>query len=204
MQIGRPLQWAVCLLHFIELPFRHLFQYLDGVTTGPRSFSGPIEQSLSDCKDRAVVEFQPIDCKIPDIDKKLLSKDQRYLFDASQAIKSDTFPNDLANCDPGPISHSRWLTCANRILRLYVSVMNPSNALITIVTFILKSYMPMWFKIKCDNRISNGPIHVYWAIETSRYLSDELKAVVFPVIERNSFYAHPENILIAMLFDEAH
>lgn len=35
VKIGRPLQWAVCLLHFIELPFRHLFQYLDGETTGP-------------------------------------------------------------------------------------------------------------------------------------------------------------------------
>lgn len=43
---------------------------------------------------------------------------------------------------------------------------------------------------------------MYRIIETARYLSDELKAVVFPVIERNSFYAHPENILIAMIFDE--
>lgn len=202
VQSGRPLQWAVCLLHFIELPFRHLFQYLDGVTTGPRSFSGSIGQSLSGCEKREVVEFQPIDCEIPDIDKKLLSKDQRYLFDVSQAIKCGTFPNDLANCDPGPISHARWLTCANRVLRLYVSVANPSDALISIVTFILKSYMPVWFKTKRDNNISDGPIHVYQAIETSRYLSDELKAVIFPVIERNSFYAHPENLLIAMIFDE--
>lgn len=149
-----------------------------------------------------MVEFQPIDCDIPDVNRKLLSKDQRYLLDASHAIKTGTFSNDLSHCDPGPISHARWLTCANRILRLYVSDVNPSNALISIVTFILKSYMPVWFKIKFDYQISNGPIHVYRAIETSRYLTNELKAVVFPVIERNAFYAHPENILIAMLFDE--
>jgi hypothetical protein len=36
--IKRPLQWSVCLLHFNELPFRHLFQALDGETTGPKIF----------------------------------------------------------------------------------------------------------------------------------------------------------------------
>lgn len=35
----RPLQWFVCLLHFNKLPYRHLFEHLDGTTTGPASFS---------------------------------------------------------------------------------------------------------------------------------------------------------------------
>ncbi len=42
LHVGRPVQWAICLLHFNELPFRYLFHHLDGVTTGPKSFSGPI------------------------------------------------------------------------------------------------------------------------------------------------------------------
>ena len=33
--IGRLLQRSICLLHFIELPFRHMFQHVDGATTGP-------------------------------------------------------------------------------------------------------------------------------------------------------------------------
>ena len=40
--IERPLQWVVCLLHLNELPLRHVFQNLDGITSGPDSFSGPI------------------------------------------------------------------------------------------------------------------------------------------------------------------
>jgi hypothetical protein len=42
LELGRPLQWFICLLHANELPLRHLFLKLDGVTQGPRSMSGPI------------------------------------------------------------------------------------------------------------------------------------------------------------------
>ena len=34
------------------------------------------------------------------------------------------------------------------------------------------------------------------------YLSAELKRIVDPVIQRNSYFAHPENLLIAMATDE--
>ena len=40
--VGRPFQWVICLLHLNELPLRHVFQNLHGVTSGPDSFSGPI------------------------------------------------------------------------------------------------------------------------------------------------------------------
>ena len=40
--IGRPLQWVICLLHLNEFPLRHVFQNLDGITSGPDSLSRPI------------------------------------------------------------------------------------------------------------------------------------------------------------------
>ena len=43
----KPLQWLVCLLHANELPLRHLLQHLDGSTSGPRAFSGPIGKALT-------------------------------------------------------------------------------------------------------------------------------------------------------------
>ena len=46
-RLGRPLQWFVCLLHANELPLRHLLIKLDGVTSGPKLFSGPIGSLLS-------------------------------------------------------------------------------------------------------------------------------------------------------------
>ena len=46
--IERPLQWAICLLHLNELPLRYVFLNLNGVTSGPDSFSGPIDRQLND------------------------------------------------------------------------------------------------------------------------------------------------------------
>jgi hypothetical protein len=62
--------------------------------------------------------------------------------------------------------------------------------------------MPVWVEIKYSTYITDGPRHIYKAIQTSLYLSEDSKKVVHPVIERNAFFAHPENILIAMIFDE--
>ncbi|GBP95516.1 hypothetical protein EVAR_70524_1 [Eumeta japonica] len=42
-RLQRPLQWIICMLHLNELPLRHLFDYLDGKTSGPSTYNGPID-----------------------------------------------------------------------------------------------------------------------------------------------------------------
>lgn len=59
-EIKRPLQWLICLLHLNELPFRHLFQTLDGETTGPKSFSGPIGSQLKNCENFQLKHFKAL------------------------------------------------------------------------------------------------------------------------------------------------
>ncbi|GBM95043.1 hypothetical protein AVEN_196196-1 [Araneus ventricosus] len=95
--VGRPLQWRICILYFNELPFRHIFQRINGQTAGPKSFSGPIEQQLTCYEKFPVVDYEPIDCSIPDIDRNLLSKDQQYLLGISNAIILGHCPEDLSN-----------------------------------------------------------------------------------------------------------
>ncbi|GBN34169.1 hypothetical protein AVEN_270728-1 [Araneus ventricosus] len=95
-----------------------------------------------------VVDYERIDCSITDIDSNLLSKGQQYLLDISNAITLGNCPEDLENRDPGPLFHSRWLTAANRVLRLYISSSDPTGNLTEIIGFILKLYMPVWFAIK--------------------------------------------------------
>ncbi|GBM06104.1 hypothetical protein AVEN_265166-1 [Araneus ventricosus] len=68
IHLRKPLQWAVCLLHFNELPFR---QYLDGKSTGPKSLRGPIGEKLSGCEKRPVIGFKRFDCQIPTIDRSI-------------------------------------------------------------------------------------------------------------------------------------
>jgi len=50
-QLKRPLHWFVCLLHFNELPFRHLFDTLEkSTTTVPRSTTGKLSTQIADCE----------------------------------------------------------------------------------------------------------------------------------------------------------
>ncbi|GBO00520.1 hypothetical protein AVEN_3739-1 [Araneus ventricosus] len=83
---------------------------------------------LSGCGKRPVIGFKSIDCQIPTIEISILNKDQQYLLDISMAMKSGNGKEDLAVRDPGPLSHSRWLTTANRTLtfgnQFYSSTLN--------------------------------------------------------------------------------
>ncbi|CAH1101610.1 unnamed protein product [Psylliodes chrysocephalus] len=115
--------------------------------------------------------------------------------------KSDVPPN-FSKRDPGKMAHARWLTTTNRILRLYVASEQPSNELKTITEFILKVYPPVWFDIKVRSSCTEGSGHLFFLIRTSRYLPAPVKDVIDPVIQRNAFFAHPENILFSMLTDD--
>ncbi|GBN67746.1 hypothetical protein AVEN_44667-1 [Araneus ventricosus] len=81
--------------------------------------------------------------------------------------------------------HDRWLTRANRILRLYV-----------LMEFlkILVCYQN-WLYCK------DGARQLFKLIATTRYLHTELKVQVDPVIQKNSYFDHPENLLFAMVTD---
>jgi hypothetical protein len=100
------------------------------------------------------------------------------------------------------MAHSRWLTTANRLLRLYIGIKNPSTNLQILTNFVMKMYAPSWFVIKMKPSCTQGARHLFEMVCMSRYLPEELKLVVYPVIQRNAYFDHPENILLAMLTDE--
>src|SRR6266568_2931266 len=89
------------------------------------------------------------------------------------------------------------------IRRVYVSTECPSDSLKVLVTFIIKVYAPMWFQIKMNPSCKDGARHVWHSIKRSRYLSLDLKNVIDPVIQRNAYFAHPENILLSMITDHS-
>lgn len=48
--LGRPIHWFICLLHFNELPFRHLYNAIEkSVTTGPKTSTGSLAQRMEIC-----------------------------------------------------------------------------------------------------------------------------------------------------------
>lgn len=50
--------------------------------------------------------------------------------------------------------------------------------------------------------MKEGLKHVFESIKTTRYLDKALLDVIDPVIERNSFFDHPENVLVTMALDK--
>ena len=203
LKLQHPLQWFICQMHANELILRHLFEYYDGRKTGPIAFSGPISKAIITCENLPIVNFEPLqaDASLPEIESKDLSADQQYLLEISKAVASGRCSEDLANKKPGPISHSRWLTTANRLLRLYIATSTPSKKLKNLANLIIKVYAPVWFAIKKQPECYTGPHHLYLTISLSRSLDSEIKKIIDPVIQRNGFFAHPENLLLAMITD---
>ncbi|KAJ8892481.1 hypothetical protein PR048_005061 [Dryococelus australis] len=62
--------------------------------------------------------------------------------------------------------------------------------------------MPVWFDIKKSKSFTDGPKNVFEVVESSRFLPENLIKVVDPVIVRNAFFRHPENLLLSPIVDE--
>jgi hypothetical protein len=134
--LGRPLQWAICQLHLTELPFRHLFSLIDGKTTGPHSYRGEIGQLImennTELKMMPIVKFQTVKGRFKQLPSEVINDftgDQLYFYKMLFAVRSGVVSLQLSLWNPGALCEARWLTKANRILRLYVSTLNPSEQL---------------------------------------------------------------------------
>ena len=93
---------------------------------------------------------------------------------------------EVAHIKPGCIGHSRWLTKTSRILRLYVATKDPSTVLKTLTQFVIIYGSPLLAKF----------------IRFTQNLTPEVRKIINPEIQNNSYFAHPENVLLSMLYDE--
>ena len=203
-RLDRPVQWIVCCLHLNELPLRHLCKKLIGPTEGPTQWKGPIGKALITCETLSKADYKCISDgdALPDIDHNDLSRDQAYLYNIVSSIRTGVISDDLLREKPGAMSMARWLTTASRICRLYVGTTQPMSELIYLTQFVVCNYAPMWFEIKCRPRCTDGSNHLLKQIKAQRLLTPANRATTWPVIQRNAYWAHQENLLLAMLADE--
>ena len=134
-----------------------------------------------------------------------LSSDQRLLFVAFQSFRTGVIRAELYSLSPGPISHSRWLTLAIRILLLYMKKhglkgKHRSN-LITIVQFLMTNYVVMWFRLKQKPSVGEASRHLFSQVQLTNLLHKSTKRVARTNLARNAYWAHPENLLLSMLTD---
>ena len=132
-----------------------------------------------------------------------LSTDQKYGYRMVNAIRAGTVPVDLANLDIGPVFHARWLTTANRFMRLYVCKHGFSRKNLTnlklIVEFIIGVYYPMWFDAKVKHSFIHGPRHVLKMLELVRMQDKKVRTIVAPHVARSAWYSHSEAVLQTLI-----
>ena len=206
--LNRNLMRVLCALHTNELPLRHLFEAVDGKTSGKESWTGPIGKLLAKVleypldPDFTVIE----DGDLPDLSDdeiKDLSTDQKYLYRILKIIKTGIIPPDFEKFNIGPLNHARWLTLANRICRLFISKVRLSaklkSDLFQVVQFIMLCYGPGWFHIKTKPNLIHSPEHFLTSVTNYRKLPEKTQKIVKPFIASNSYHANSEHILLAML-----
>ncbi|GBN77403.1 hypothetical protein AVEN_204040-1 [Araneus ventricosus] len=117
-------------------------KFFGWATAGPKEFCRPLRKAIKTYEELPVAPFSSINVEnMPgNIDRMVLSNDQQYLYDICLAISRGECYSDLALRKPGPVVHSRWLTIAGRILRLYAVTEKLSDNLIILATYIMKVY----------------------------------------------------------------
>ena len=107
----KPLHWFVCQIHGNELNLRHVFASLNGMTAGPKAFTGPIGKAAVTIQGaEAVAEFRPIPGQVQEIAPNIaanLSNDQLLLYRLALAVQSGSVPAEVVHRTPGPLNHAR-------------------------------------------------------------------------------------------------
>lgn len=181
-----------------------MFEFLDGETSGPQGYKGPIRRSLSDYHNLLVVNFEPIQSNVDDIIPSIqrdLSTDQNYLYDICKVVSTGECPTGFEDKNPGKLSHARWVTNANRILRLYIAPNSPSDTLQELSKFVVKVYAPGWFTIKRNSKIKDWAVNLCKIINFCSYMKDEYQKVIYTCLQKNGYFAHSENLLLSMITD---
>ena len=205
--LERKLLWLICQLHGNELPLRHVFDDLDGGmgTSGPNSFNGPLGKACTedDIHNRPVAKFSAIKSTLKELSEPIrtdLSRDQALLYDYALGIIKGNLSDNLVNQLPGPIHHARWLTLAIRLMILYTRTEEPASSLIKITSFIVQVYVPMWFKIKENNKFWHGPANLFHQMKLiTSTQSEDIQEISKKVVQNNAYFAEPGMILTCML-----
>ena len=106
--------------------------------------------------------------------------------------------DDLAAIEPGPPCVSRWNTLWSRVLRVYVATAQPSNQLKRIAKMVVKFSVPMWFQIKRHSYMTDCSHNPFICLQLLKHLNDMEINIVKKAVQRNAFFAHPDQLLFAM------
>ena len=82
-----------------------------------------------------------------------------------------------------------------------MSTSSPTVKQRRLVTVIIKFSAPLWFLIKCNPLAVDGARIMFTAIQLLKELHPEDQSVAKKVIQRNGWFCHPDQVVLAMLTD---
>jgi len=159
----------------------------------------------SDLLKLKIVQFEAMPGRVEEIQNEAvisdLSYEQKYLYKMCLSVQNgELIEAQLETAQPGVLDNARWLTRANRILRLYVSTESPMPQLKRLVHNIVNFYASSWFTIKRRFHFWQGAQNYLDIIKSFRLLPVGDQEIQKRALVRNSFFAHPENILVGALY----
>ena len=173
---------------------------------------GPLGKALTTATDLPInqrfrkITIGPDLPELTDEARNNLSTDQRYGYDIVMAVRSGVLPDRLVNLVIGPVNHSRWLTTANRFLRLWVSQHGFKGKELTnlklICEFIVGVYYPTWFSFKINNHWLQGARTCLTQLQLTLLQNKKVLSLVYPHLESSAWWAHPEMLLQTLLCSE--
>ena len=205
-KLNRPLTRVVCLCHHLELPYRKLFCHLDGKTTGPGTFQGPIGRVLQGpVHELPVVDFPVISCPdwidLPAAVERELSTDVKLLYKCAKSVMEGN-ANSAHHHIHGKVHHARWYTAQSRLLRLYMATSNPTPQLAALARYVVCVYVPMLVQVKHQWDLVHAARHLAEQLRRQRdNFSGDLLLVMQQGVTNNALMAHPESIVLGMLSD---
>ena len=110
--------------------------------------------------------------------------------------------DDLAAIEPDLPCVSRWKTLWSRVLRVYVATAQSSNQLQGITNMVVKFSVPMWFQIKRHSYMTDGPHNTFVCLQLLNHMNNTEINIAKEVVQRNTFFAHPDQLLLAMCTDK--
>ena len=111
-KLGQNLHTVGCTLHQTELSFRAIFKKLDGVTSGPQSFSGPLgKKCKKNVHSKPQIAFKsianPLQHSVEKNELSNLSTDQRLLYQYTKEIGPEKVDKKYSSWKIGRLHHAR-------------------------------------------------------------------------------------------------
>ena len=142
--VGRKLQRIVCYLHHLEKLFEHIFLHYGGLTLGPGTLTSYWDALINgDVHEREInkdFKVMPNEWLLGMIDGmalgRNLSNDHAQFLALAKIVITGNI-TEAAFRRIGPFNNARFTTTESRILRAYISLVNPHDIVQRMVHFLV-------------------------------------------------------------------